>query len=196
MEKNNNMQKITETLGDAMKLAANLSEATKNTKPVVPDNSNNSNPNQTVQIQIADPGKHEKEKEPPKVIHQKPVTHIHKDFPDSRALTDKECELALQKAKMANELEQQRMQYRQYQDELDRRERKEREEYERKQAEERRIRNEKKARIRGIIGACLAALGVGVVGYSVYTDNRDRRRMACAGGPNGQSTIKVEGTVE
>ena len=175
MEKNINMGKITETLGDAVKLAANLSEATKK-DPMrnISDNSNNtqSNPNQTVQIQISDKEKETADKKPV-IIREKPETHIHHDFPEGRALTDKECELSLKKAEMENRLKEKEMEYQSYREDQERHDRLIHEEQERKEREERRIRNEKRAKVRGIVVACLAALGIGVIGYSVYKDSKN-----------------------
>lgn len=187
MEKNINMNKITETLGDAVKLAANLSDVSKKMPHNSDDsntNSTTSNPNQTVQIQIADPTKEEQKK--PVVIREKPQTHIHKEFPDNRALTDAECNLALKKAQMDNDLKIKVIEYRTYREEQDRADRLRKEDIERKEREERRIREEKKAKVRTIIGTVLAALGIGVVGYSIYADHKN--------GSAGKASIHITTT--
>ena len=164
MESKINVNGVVDTLGDALKLAANLSEAKKDT-----DNSSGSqsNPNQTVQIQMA-PAKEEENK--PKVIREKPVTHIHKEFPDNRALTDAECNLALEKAKMENVMKRREMEYRQYTDDITRRDRLAKEEQERKDREERRIRNEKRSKRRAIVAGIFGAVIAGLTGYSMYKD--------------------------
>ncbi len=197
MEKNNiNVNTIAETLGDAVKLAANLTESAKNVTKLPPsDNSNNtqSNPNQTVQIQIADPSKKEEPKHT--VVYKKPETHIHKDFPDNRALTDAECQLALKKAEMEWDLKMKQQEYDRERQDAERRDRLAREAQDRKIAEEKRIKEEKKAKIRGIVGGIFAALGVGLVGYSMYADHMDRKN-GIANKSKLNVTISGEGKVE
>lgn len=177
------MEKINvngEALGNALKLAANLSDVVKMKPNVEPDNSNNANtqqnPNQTVQIKIGDS---EKPKTvgnrcyiPAKVVRKQPETHIHKDFPDNRALTEAECNLALEKAKMENALKIQQMEYRKFMDEICRKDRLAKEEQERKDREERRKKNEKKAKVKAIIGGIFAVLGAGALGYAIWSDSK------------------------
>ena len=190
------VNKITNTLSDAVKLAANLSENVKEKKDMqhISDDSNNnqSNPNQQVQIHIGE--QDSKKKEEPVVIHEKPETHIHKEFPDDRALSDKECDLALAKAKMENDYKNKELEYRQYRAEQERRDRIAKEELERKDREERRIREEKKAKIRGIIGAVLGVLGAAGLGYCIYSDARSNKSGAIM--PATNIAINSEGTVE
>ena len=175
---NNNMQKITETLGDAVKLAANLSEVTKKEPKIQHDDSNTnlSNPNQTVQIQISDPGKNTIQQKPSHIYH-KPETHIHKEFPDNRALTDKECDLALEKAKMENDLKIKQMEYDAMCAEQNRRDRLAREAQDRKEREEKRIKNEKRQKIRAIIGGIVGVVTAALIGYGIYSDNRNQRNL-------------------
>lgn len=179
------MLKITETLGDAVKLAANLTEAKKDKKDEDICTTQQSNPNQTVQIQMTHPEKTEKKE--PVIIHEKPETHIHKEFPDERALTDAECDLALKKAQMEYELKLKQMEHDNYIFEEDRVDRIKREALDRKEREEKRIRNEKKAKVRTIVGGIFAALGIGAIGYAMYTDYRDHKQP---------SVISAEGKVE
>lgn len=190
------VNKITNTLSDAVKLAANLSENAKEKKDMqhISDDSNNnqSNPNQQVQIHIGE--QDSKKKEEPVVIHEKPETHIHKEFPDDRALSDKECDLALAKAKMENDYKNKELEYRQYRAEQERRDRIAKEELERKDREERRIREEKKAKIRGIIGAVLGVLGAAGLGYCIYSDARANKSNMIM--PSTNIAINSEGTVE
>lgn len=190
------VNKITNTLSDAVKLAANLSENAKEKKDMqhISDDSNNnqSNPNQQVQIHIGE--QDSKKKEEPVVIHEKPETHIHKEFPDDRALSDKECDLALAKAKMENDYKNKELEYKQYRAEQERRDRIAREELERKDREERRIKEEKKAKIRGIIGAVLGVLGAAGLGYCIYSDARSNKSGTIM--PATNIAINSEGTVE
>ena len=166
MESKINVNGVVDTLGDALKLAANLSEAKKDADG---SSAAQSNPNQTVQIQMA-PAPAEKEEKKPMVIREKPVTHIHKEFPDNRALTDAECNLALEKAKMENDIKRREMEYRQMMDEITRRDRLAKDEQERKDREERRIRNEKRSKRRAIVAGIFGAVIAGLTGYSMYKD--------------------------
>lgn len=195
------LSKMMDTFGDTMKVAANLTDVVKKDTPKTSDEnnskaSNTSNPNQTVQIQIADEGR---KKDEPVVIHEKPETHIHKDFPDNRALTDKECELALQKAKMENELKTRQMELNSYREEIERKDRLAREAQERKDAEERRIRNEKKGKVHMIFGGIVAALGAGLIGYSIWSDSKkpagSGTKLNITAG-SGSGVIHTEGSVE
>ena len=57
--------------------------------------------------------------------------------------------------------------------------------------------NERKRKIRGIIGGLFAALGVGVIGYSVYSDYRGSKNQAMVKKALPErSTVDAEGTVE
>lgn len=199
--KNESKQKFSETLGDAMRLSANLSELVKGRnddilRPRNSDDSNTaaSNPNQQVQIHIGDP--ENKKKEEPVVIHEKPETHIHKEFPDERALSDKECELALAKAKMEQEYKIREMEYNQYKYDQERQDRLAREAQKRKDDEEKRIKNEKKAKVRRIIGAVVAIFGAGYLGYSVYRDHRNNGTVQMDTTQTAPNPISAEGTVE
>lgn len=169
MESKINVNGVVDTLGDALKLAANLSESAKDYKPNDNSNSAQTNPNQTVQIQMT-PAPAKEEEKKPMVIREKPVTHIHKEFPDNRALTDAECNLALEKAKMENDIKRREMEYRQMMDEITRRDRLAKEEQERKDREERRIRNEKRSKRRAIVAGIFGAVIAGLTGYSMYKD--------------------------
>ena len=190
------VNKVMNTLSDATKLAANLSESAKEKKdmPHVSDDSNNSvqNPNQQVQIHIGDP--EGKKKEEPVVIHEKLETHIHKEFPDDRALTADECSLSLKKAEMEHDFKLREMEMQRQREELDRRDRLAREEQERKDKEEARVRNEKKSKVRTAIAAVLAVISAVGIGYGIYADNRDQKRMQTDYAQT--PTIPAEGNVE
>lgn len=196
MEKTVDVSKLTNTFSDAVKLAANLTEAAKERKNMesISDNSNNStqNPNQQVQIHIGDQEKDKK----PVVIHEKPETHIHKDFPEGRSLTDKECELALAKAKMENERKLLEMDYQKAKYEQERRDRLLKEAQEREDKEKRRIKNEKRAKVRNVIAAIVGVLGAVGIGYSIYADNRDYRNRMANSQTSEAPVISGEGSVE
>lgn len=200
MANNANVQKMAETFGDAIKLAANLSGVKRPEADRYSDDSNRaaqqSNPQQTVQIQLP-----ESDKKPqmaiPTIIHDKAETHIHNEFPNDRALTDKECELSLEKAKLQHSLEVQRFEYRKFQDEVLRKDRLAREAQERKDKEEKILREEKKAKRRTIIGSIFAALGVGLVGYSMYQDHKNNQTQHMNQVPQTPHIpLQGEGTVE
>ena len=190
------VNKVTNTLGDAIKLAANLSDSAKEKKEMsyITDDSNSTqttNPNQQVQIHIGD---QDKKKEEPVVIHEKPETHIHKEFPDERALTDKECELALAKAKMENDYKNRELEYRQYKEDLDRRDRLNNEALKRKDKEEQRAKNERKEKIAGIVCAILGVLTTAGIGYAIYSDCHNQRLGTSS--PKIDIAINGEGNVE
>lgn len=161
MEKNNTLEKTMDIAGSAIKLAANLSEAKKEPPKPQPfhqtdDNSNKaSTGSQTVVVSMDG-----KKKEP------KPVEkHIH-EFPEQRALTIEECDLALKKAQMDYELKKSEQIFSQKFQERD---------WQHKMEQEKK--NEKKGKIRRIIGSILVALGAGAIGYSIYADYRDNKNM-------------------
>ena len=166
--------------GNAMKLAANLTEPKKETpkepKYIPEDQSNKATTgSQTVVVSMDG-----KKKE------QKPVEkHIH-TFPENRPLTTEECELDLKKAQMDFELAKTKEAY--FQKQCDRN-------WEHMMEVEKK--NERKGKIRRIIGGILVALGVGTVGYSIYTDYRDHKGQAVAPKalPEGNN-IAAEGTVK
>lgn len=186
------MNKVMDTLSDATKLAANLSE--KKDSQRISDDSNSAvqNPNQQVQIHIGD--QEGKKKEEPVIIHEKPETHIHKEFPDERALTPDECSLSLQKAKMEHEFKLREMEYRRQKEEIERRDRLAKEEQDRKDREERRIRNEKRNKIRGAVAAVLGVLAAAGLGYALYSDSHMPRQYRLDSTEN--PTIPAEGTVQ
>ena len=159
MEKNNTLEKTMDIAGSAIKLAANLSEAKKEPPKPQPfhqtdDNSNKaSTGSQTVVVSMDG-----KKKE------QKPVEkHVH-EFPEQRALTIEECDLALKKAQMDYELKKSEQVFSQKFMERD---------WQHQMEQEKK--NEKKGKIRRIIGGILVALGAGAVGYSIYADYRDNK---------------------
>jgi len=182
------MEKILDMAGSAAKVAANLSEPKKKSEPKqehvrsTSDDSNNAQTgNQSVIVAVDKGRKHE----------PKPVTqHIH-EFPENRSLTSEECELALKKAQMEYEQKAraqayfEKMQDREWQHKL---------EVEKQDA--------KKGKIRRVIACVCGALGIGIAGYGIYADYRDRKAMAM-GGPAlpgavtpATPVVKAEGDVK
>lgn len=175
---NKTLEKVLDVAGSATKLAANLSEAKKESpKPISDDcdNSNNaSTGSQNIQIHM-DSGKKKE---------QKPVEkHIH-TFPENRPLTTEECELDLKKAQMEHQIRMEQELY--FQKSCDR-------EWEHRIELEKK--NEKKGKIRRVIGGILVALGIGTVGYGIYTDYRDHKNRPVAQ-PKLPEPVKTEGTVK
>lgn len=175
---NKTLEKTLDTLGNVTKIAANLSEAKKDI-PInkTDDNSNNaSTGTQSVNVMV-DRGK----KKEPKPVEK----HIH-TFPENRPLTSEECELDLKKAQMEYELKKseqvycQKVEERTWQHIL-----------------EKEKKNERRSKIRRIIGGILIAVGAGSVGYSIYSDYRDRKNAAMVQKALPEnSTVKSDGTVE
>ena len=164
---NKTLEKVLDVAGSATKLAANLSEAKKETTttkpPVLTGDSDNSNRastgSQNIQISM-DTGK----KKEPKPVEK----HVH-TYPENRALTSEECELDLKKAQMEYDLKMKQETY--FQKACDR-------DWQHRMEQEKK--NEQKGKIRRIIGGILVAIGVGTVGYSIYADYRDHRNQQVA----------------
>lgn len=179
---NKALEKTLDMAGNITKIAANLSEK-KDPKPT-PTNKTDDNSNkattgtQSVNVMV-DSGK----KREPKPIEK----HIH-TFPENRALTSEECELDLKKAQMEYELKKSEQIFNQKWDERS---------WQYKLEQEKK--NEKKGKVRRIIGGILIAVGVGSVGYSIYSDYRDHRNQQEA--PKAlpekeNNNVVCEGTVE
>ena len=184
---NKTLEKTMDLAGSAMKLAANLSEKkdkpTPKAIPVADDNSNKAaTGSQTVVVSM------DGKKKDPKPVEK----HIH-EFPENRALTSEECELALKKAQMEYELKKSEQEYA---IKINEREWKHKMELEEK--------NERKGKIRRVIGGVLIALGIGGIGYSCYADYRDHKLVAGAvpvipkALPSTMpvTSVKAEGSVE
>lgn len=177
---NKTLEKTLDTLGNVTKIAANLSETKKDPPKTIPvgdsDNSNKATTgSQNIQLHV-DTGK----KKEPKPVEK----HIH-EFPENRPLTEQECELALKKAQMEYELKKDAQN--QVNKAMDR---------EWELLRERERKNERKAKIRRIVGGILIAAGIGGLGYSIYADYRDNKNATVAPKalPEGNN-INAEGTV-
>ena len=97
---NKTLEKTLDMAGSVAKIAANLSEVKKDPAPrpftQTDDNSNRANNTGSQNVVVAV----DRKKKEPKPVEK----HIH-EFPEARALTEQECELALKKAQMEYELE-------------------------------------------------------------------------------------------
>ena len=178
---NKTLEKVLDVAGSAAKVAANLSEQKKEAPKAIPigdsDNSNNaSTGSQNIQISM-DTGK----KKEPKPVEK----HIH-TFPENRPLTSEECELDLKKAQMEYELKKSEQTYAMKVNER---------EWQYKMEQEKK--NEKKGKIRRIIGGILVAIGVSAIGYSIYADYRSvQNQPACQKALPEGNPINAEGTVK
>lgn len=176
---NKTLEKVLDVAGSAAKVAANLSE--KKEPQNIPlgdsDNSNNaSTGSQNIQIHM-DAGK----KKEPKPVEK----HIH-EFPENRSLSEIECQVAMKKAEMDYDIRKSDQVFQQKA--LDR-------EWEHRLEVERK--NEKKGKIRRIIGGILVAVGASAIGYSIYSDYRSNR--VCESTPKAlpeTSNVNAEGTVK
>jgi len=156
------IEKTLDVVGNAAKLGANLTEQKKekpNPKSVPQTDDNSNKASQNIQIAL-DTGK----KKEPKPVEK----HIH-TFPENRPLTSEECELDLKKAQMEYELKKSEQTYAMKVNER---------EWQYKMEQEKK--NEKKGKIRRIIGGILVAIGISTVGYSIYADYRDHRNQQVA----------------
>jgi hypothetical protein len=174
------------------KVAANLTENKKQSapqnNPPKQDKTNTNQPHtQTVEVKVGDPDRKEK----PVVVHEKNETHVHKAYPDGRALSKDECEVEKIRINTAHENNKEEREYQLTLERERRAERREREEYERGERE-RRLAEKKKSdrRFWTIFGIFAAASMVGI-GYCLYTDYRTSR---AAGLPVPEPKISVSVT--
>ena len=173
---NNTLEKVLNMADSATKLAANLSEAKKESakpRPQTDDNSNKaSTGSQSVNIHM-DTGK----KKEPKPVEK----HIH-EFPENRPLTEQECDLALKKAQMEYELNKEKQAHLIRMDNLEWQHQLEKEKKE-----------ERKGRIRKIVGGILIAIGAGGLGYSFYKDYKNQKNRPAL---PAATPVKAEGDVK
>lgn len=184
-----------DAVANLSKTAANVTDPEKKQKTdrrkYKEGDTNNQQHQQTVEVHVG-----EAEKAPqPVVIREKPETHIHKRFPDNRALTKEECALEEIRVKLEFEESERERNFQREMDEKNRKERKEREEYERAE----RIRKEaERKRQRKIHSAIAGGIGLSLVGFALYSWTRDERSRRFSQSPAlpAASEVKVEGTVE
>ena len=199
----NGLQKVVDLGLNVSKVAANLSETAKRDKSPKQENhpqkeTTNQPHNQTVEVKVG--GDLGNPNQQPKIVKEKSETHIHKHFPDNRELSEKECELEKYRLELEYKDKQAERDYRMIIENNRRREQKERDEYAHKQEELRRERQAKSSKTRKIIGGILFGLGVGLAGYSVYSDIRSNRSAGLALPTQEKAApkklIKAEGTVK
>lgn len=161
-------------------------------KEIYKDGDTNQPHNQTVEVKVG-----EQSAQKPIILHEKKETHVHKPFPESRELSERECEVEKMRLQLEADGKKDELAWRREMYANDRADRKEREERERKERECRREK-ERKTNKRILIGSCIfgAAL-VGLAAYCRYSDSRDLRSGGLAlQSPALNAAINAEGTVK
>ncbi len=160
----NTANKVAETAKNVSRIVANLTDKPA-PKPAEKKQENMNQPHtQTVEVKVGgDAAGNASQK--PTVIHEKKETHVHKTYPDQRALTEAECAVETLRIKNEHELRMREMDFRVMVEEYSRKDRKEREEYERKERERRRERERRFTRY-ACIG--LGVAGAAAIGYAAY----------------------------
>ena len=150
------LEKTLDVAGSVAKIAANLSEPKKEVASLGPKDFNNPQTGSQTVVLSMDGNKTEEAVE----------KHIH-EFPEGRALTIEECDLALKKASMDYELKRREQDFAM---QIDNRNWTHKIEREKK--------NDRRDKFRRIIGGILVAIGAGGLGYAIYTDYRDNKNAA------------------
>lgn len=165
----NTFNSTMETLKNATKLAANLTDSNKQKQLPEKKTENMNQPHtQTVEVKVGEQNPVQK----PTIIKEKSETHVHKVFPDNRELSEKECAVRELELKQDHEYKMKELDFRMAMEEQYRKERKEREEYERKERERRREKDRKFARNLGIFMGAVGAAALGFAAYDFYTSSR------------------------
>lgn len=182
--------KALDAVNTAGKVVENLTSNKKQQNPLPqpkPEKSNTNQPHtQTVEVKVGDPDRKEK----PVVVHEKNETHVHKAYPDGRALSKDECEVEKIRINTAHENNKEEREYQLTLERERRAERREREEYERSERERRNAEKKKADRRFWIIFGVAAAATVVGIGYCMYTDNR-AARTAGLPVPESKSNLTV-----
>lgn len=186
--------KALETMANTTKMVANMTDPENKIKKEVHKDGDTTNQQhqQTVEVHVGEP----KDPPQPMIIKEKPETHIHKRFPDNRALTKDECELEMQRVKLEFEENERERNFKREQYILERKERKEREEFERaermRKEEERKKRRKIRHAVTGVVGIAL----LGLAGYCLCSDSGRIQNRRAALPDGGQGVISAEGAVE
>lgn len=168
------IEKTFDMANNISKIAANLTD--KKPIPIRKEEAKNSTGSQSVIVSV--------DKGPKK--DPKPITINEHIFPENRPLTEEECDMYLKKAQMEYDLKMSKQAY--FEKATDR-------DWQHQIEQEKK--DERKTKIRRVIGGLLVALGVSAVGYSIYSDYRDNKNSAVDSKtlPEG-NTINAEGTVK
>lgn len=157
-----------ETLKNISKLAENISSNKNPVKQEKKEDNTNQPHNQMVEVKVGNPEENRK----PMILKEKNETHIHKTFPDDRALSEAECEIEKIRLTNDHELKMKELEFRIAQETAAREDRKEREEYARKERERRQEQDKKFFRRLGWIAGGVAVVGLGCAAYDIYTSSR------------------------
>lgn len=174
----NVVSKSIDTVNNFSKMAANLSNMKVHDKPPVQvhkdENSTNQPHSQTVEVKVGN-----EQSQKPVIVHEKKETHIHKPFPDTRELNERECDVEKLRLQLEydakskeSDYKMKELEFRMHQEEVAREERREKEEYARRERERKREEDKKYFR-RFLIGAgIIGTVGLGAAAYYIYTDSR------------------------
>lgn len=189
---NNGLEKTIEAISNVTKLAVNVTDPNKN-KPEKKEYRSNqtSQPhNQTVEVKV---GEGIQQVPQPTIIEKKAETHIHKDFPDNRPLTDEECKVKTHIADLEDADKEKERAFKMKVLEMELAERKEQAEYERAEAERRREEARKAGKRALIIGGIFGGIALGIIGYDIYTSSRSSKTSRLALQP-GKGSIVIDAT--
>lgn len=158
-----------ETVANLTKIAANLTEKT-NRKQTPPPEKRTPQPatNQTVEVKISEPNASKQD------APKKTETHIHKEFPEGRALTSEECAVRMKMTEMEMEDREKEREFRRWLNESYINDRRNERDYSRRRIEEKERRERRVGTGLLIAGGLLTAAGV--AGYIYY--NRANSRYA------------------
>lgn len=169
--------KAIETMANIAKIGANLTNENKparknNDRPKGGD-TNNQQHQQTVEVHVGE----QKDIPKPVIIKEKPETHIHKHFPDNRALTKDECDLEGARIQMEYEDKKEERAWQRELELLRIRERKEHEEYERKERLRKEAEQKKRRKVRAAVAGTFGCAALGLIAYGIYSDIRDHKDL-------------------
>ena len=187
----NTMNKVIETTKNFSQVAANLTKPQKPQNPPQKPDQMNQPHTQTVEVKVGEQTPATK----PTIIKEKSETHVHKVFPDSRELNERECAVRELELKNEHEYKMAELHFRMDLEAQARKERKEREERAEKDRERRRERDRKFTRNLCIGMGAVVVLAAGAAIYDSYTSSRSSggRRLFV---PAQEKVVPAEGKVE
>lgn len=187
---------VLETSANVSKIISHMTTEKKaeEKKENNPTETNSTNQPHTQMVEVKVGNDSEKDKQPV-ILKEKHETHVHKPYPEGRALSKDECEVEKLRITTAQAEAREAREYNLVMEERARKERKERDDYARQENERRREERRKRERRGLIYGSIFAASCLGIAGYCLYTDYRSSR----AAGLSVQKpakVIKAEGSVK
>jgi len=177
----NDLQKGLETVNNITKIFSNVTDPNKNPPEKKSQykggDSTNQPHTQTVEVKVGDQGNDNKK---PVILKEKTETHIHKHFPDNRALSPEECEIEKMRLTLEYQEKDKEREHQIFLDNRAREEAKEAEEKARERFEKEEERRKKRDKRMLIVGSILAGVGLVGTGYYLYTDSRRNRAAESA----------------